>query len=92
MKLTRRDVIGYDSARMSYKFTMLQGANVVECEISSVALKELHRFKWGGGLLSMEEIFIAHQDTIEEVASRLFEQRGCAGSGTIKIFSKHIPK
>jgi hypothetical protein len=40
----------------------------------------------------MEEIFIAHQDTIEELASRLFEQRGCAGSGTIKIFSKHIPK
>lgn len=92
MKLSRGEAVGYDSARMSYRFTMMQEVNVVECEISGVALKELHGFKWDGSPVSMETIFLARRDTIEDLASRLFEQRDPSDDGPIRIFAKHLPK
>jgi hypothetical protein len=92
MKLTRGEVVGYDSSRMSYRFTMMQDANVIECEISSVALKDLHGFKWEGSLVSMDTIFLARRDAIEDLASGLFEQCGPAGRGPVRIFAKHLSK
>lgn len=41
MPLTRDKIVGYDGARMVFRFTMLNNAEKVECEISSAALDEL---------------------------------------------------
>jgi hypothetical protein len=41
MPLTRDKMVGYDGARMVFRFTMLNKGETVECEISSAALDEL---------------------------------------------------
>ncbi len=41
VELTRGSALGYDAARMAFLFTMVHGAKVVDCEISSSALDDL---------------------------------------------------
>jgi hypothetical protein len=41
MPLTRGKIGGYDSERMAFGFTMLNGDETVECQISDAALDEL---------------------------------------------------
>ena len=40
MLLTRGEAIGYDADLMVFKFTMRNGEQIVQCEISNAALVE----------------------------------------------------
>ena len=41
MPLTRGRILGYDSQRMMFKFSMFDGIEDVECHISAAAIDEL---------------------------------------------------
>ena len=40
MPLKRGGIVGYDADRMSYRFTMIHEARIIDCEISSAAAPE----------------------------------------------------
>ncbi len=92
MPLTRGDIIGYDAKRLVFKFTMRNGAHVLECEISNVALSDL------AGMQSRtvhsgdrEAQFVERRDTIEKVASDLFDAADDR-TQNVQIFAKHFSK
>ena len=41
MPLTRDRIIGHDNERLAFRFTMLNAADTVECQISDAAMDEL---------------------------------------------------
>lgn len=41
MPLTRGEIVGHDVERMAFKFTMLNAAEVVNCQISDAALDDV---------------------------------------------------
>ena len=41
MPLTRDRIIGHDNERLAFRFTMLNDADAVECQISDAAMDEL---------------------------------------------------
>jgi len=48
MPLTRGAAIGYDADLMAFKFTMRNGEQIVQCEISRAALVDLAGRSTGG--------------------------------------------
>ena len=46
MSLTRGEVVGYDVDPMAFKFTMKNGKQIVQCQISDAALGEVPG-RWG---------------------------------------------
>jgi hypothetical protein len=41
MPLTRGRIFGYDNSRMAFRFSMLDGGEEVECQISAAAIADL---------------------------------------------------
>jgi len=89
MPLTTGKAIGYDADLMAFKFTMRNGQQIVQCQISTAALSDLADRRRGskGDLLAE---FKAHRVLIEAIASALFDQSS-EKTRVISIFSKHIP-
>ena len=89
MPLTRGKVRGYDLERLAFRFSMLNGGETVECQISDAAMDELAGVK---GTLSTarQAQFLAHRDAIEQIASDLFDTGPTIKSAAIRIFTKHI--
>jgi Protein of unknown function (DUF1488) len=87
MPLTRGDVVGYDSARMTFRFTMTgPNASIVRCEVSGVAMDLLAGIR---GILPAEREtqFLRLRDQIERVASDIFDQTHAA---RVTVFAKHF--
>jgi hypothetical protein len=92
MPLTRGDVLGYDADRMSYKFTMTNGVETVDCEISSVALSEPIGGRWGKlEITDRDAQFLKFRDQIESIASNMFDT-GLPKPRVVRIFAKHLPR
>ena len=90
MPLTRGKAVGYDADLMAFKFTMRNGQQVVECQVSVAALSDLaDRRRGSTGDLQAE--FAANRKLIEAVASALFDQSFNQETRVVSIFSKHIP-
>jgi hypothetical protein len=87
MPLKRGDIVGYHPNRMSFRFTMMNEGNAIQCEISSVALNDLAGTR-GGSPIDKEAQFLTFQDQIERTASALFDKHG--RTLPIRIFSKHV--
>ena len=87
MPLLRGRVVGYDAGRMTFEFTMMHDARIVDCEISSTAMDDLAGEK---GIRPHERDAQFHRlrEAIERVASELFDRNG--GGPTLRIFSKHV--
>jgi hypothetical protein len=92
MPLTRGKIIGYDTDRMTFEFTMLTpDARVVSCEISSIALDYMVGKR--GTLPSEREAqFIDLRDVIEMIASDNFQGETAALGRVVRIFAKHLPQ
>jgi hypothetical protein len=90
MPLRTGKAIGYDADLMAFKFTMRNGQQIVQCQISTAALSDLADRRRGskGDLLAE---FKAHRGLIEAIASALFDQSSYEESTAVSIFSKHIP-
>ena len=90
MPLTRGKAVGYDADLMAFKFTMRNGQQIVQCQISNAALGDLaDRRRGSTGDLRAE--FEAHRELIEAIASALFDQSSNEETRLVSIFSKHIP-
>jgi hypothetical protein len=89
MPLTRGRILGYDASRMVFEFTMMHELKIVDCEISSTAMDDLAGEK-GVRPNERETQFRRLRDTIERVASDIFDQRSLPPAETIRIFSKHV--
>ena len=89
MPLTQGKIVGYDADLMAFKFTMRNGQQIVQCQISIAALSNLaDRRRGSTGDLRAE--FKANRDLIENVASVLFDRSSNEETGVVSIFSKHI--
>jgi Protein of unknown function (DUF1488) len=90
MPLTRGEAVGYDADLMAFKFTMRNGEQIVQCQISRAALGDLAD-RWRGGRRDLSAVFEAHRELIETIASELFDRTSREETGLVRIFSKHIP-
>jgi Protein of unknown function (DUF1488) len=91
MPLTRGRPLGYDTERMTFKFTTLNGDEIVECQISGAAMDDLAGSK---GTLPSDRAsqFSHHRDEIERVASNMFDESTFGKGAVVRIFSKHVRK
>jgi hypothetical protein len=91
MPLTQGRIVGYDNERLAFKFTMLNADQTINCQISDAAMDELVGTK--GSLYTVRQAqFLAHRETIESLASDLFDAAGAVPGSVVRIFSKHILK
>jgi hypothetical protein len=91
MPLTRDRIIGHDNERLAFRFTMLNDADTVECQISDAALDELGGVK-GTESIARQAQFLALRDAVEGIASDMFDRVPVIKGRVIRIFSKHIQK
>ena len=89
MPLERGRVIGYDASRMTFEFTMMDKAKIVDCDISSTAMDVLVGVR-GTTPAEREAQFLRLRDTIERIASDLFDKGLATPSGMIRIFRHHV--
>jgi hypothetical protein len=92
MPLTRGRILGYDPDQMTFRFTMMHEAKMVDCEISSAALDDLGGEK-GTRPGEREAQFTRLRDEIERVTSDTFDKTGQTHRTVgelVRIFSKHI--
>ena len=90
MALTRGSIIGYNSDRMMFEFTMkARDEKVVACQISSVAMD-----MDGDAVLrpwSVKRSSLNFRDAIEKIAGDIFKVEGAVHAGIVRIFEKHLP-
>jgi hypothetical protein len=89
MALTRDKIVGHDTERLAFKFTMLNEGKVVPCQISDAAMDEL------GGTAGTENSarqaqFVSLRDEIEAIVSDLFARSPRVDGYVIRIFTKHV--
>ena len=89
MPLTRGRILGYDTDRMAFEFTMLNKDETVPCEISSAAMDELAG-KRGTLPAEREAQFVRFRETIERIASDQFDSDSTVRGEVVRIFAKHI--
>ena len=91
MPLTRGRITGYDNERLAFKFTMLNGEETVECQISDAAMDELAGVK-GTQSMARQAEFLDLRDAIERIASNMFDEAPRVRGFSVRIFTKHIRK
>jgi hypothetical protein len=91
MPLTRGKIVGYDSERLAFGFTMQNDSDTVECQISDAAMDELAGVR-GTPSIARQAQFVAQRDAIEQIASDLFDSGPIVRGSVIRIFTKHIRK
>ena len=89
MPLTRDRIIGHDDERLAFRFTMLNDAQTVECQISDAAMDELGGVK-GTESMARQAQFLALRDAIEGIASGIFDKGPCVKGLVVRIFTRHI--
>jgi Protein of unknown function (DUF1488) len=91
MPLTRDRIIGHDLERLAFRFTMLNGADTVECQVSDAAMDELAGTR-GTESMARQAQFLALRDAVEGIASDMFDRVPVVKGRVIRIFTKHIQK
>jgi uncharacterized protein DUF1488 len=91
MPLTRDRIIGHDNERLAFRFTMLNAADTVECQISDAAMDELEGVK-GTESIARQAQFLALRDAVEGIASDMFDRMPVIKGRVIRIFTKDIQK
>ena len=91
MPLTRDRIIGHDNERLAFRFTMLNNADTVECQISDAALDELGGVK-GTESMARQAQFLALRDAVECIASDIFHRSPHVKGQIVRIFTRHIQK
>ena len=91
MPLIRDRILGHDNERLAFRFTMLNAADTVECQISDAALDELGGVK-GTESIARQAQFLALRDAVEGIASEIFDKGPCVKGQIVRIFTKHVQK
>jgi hypothetical protein len=91
MPLISHEIEGHDEERLAFRFSMLNDDQVVMCQISDAALDELAGMKGTESSARMAQ-FLSLRETIEQTASRLFDENPIFRGSVVKIFSKHVDR
>ena len=91
MPLTRDRMIGHDTERLAFRFTMLNGSDIVECQISDAAMDELGGTR-GTESMARQAQFVALREAVEGIASDMFDRMTVVKGRVIRIFTKHVQK
>jgi hypothetical protein len=89
MPLTRGQIAEYDNGRLAFAFTMLNDGETVQCQISDAAMDELANAK-GTPSIARQAQFVSHRDTIEQIASDLYDGAPRFKGYVVRIFTKHV--
>jgi Protein of unknown function (DUF1488) len=89
MPLTRGRIVGHDNERLAFAFTMMNDGETVQCLISDAAMDDVAEVK-GTLSIARQAQFVAHRDTIERIASDLFDKAPVMKGYVVRIFSKHV--
>jgi len=89
MPLTRGQIIGHDNERLAFAFSMVSDGETVQCQISDAAMDELAQAK-GTPSIARQAQFVTHRDTIERVASDLYDKAPRIKGYVVRIFTKHV--
>ena len=90
MPLTRGEAVGYDADLMAFGFTMKNGQQIVQCQISRAALVDLAGRSTGVATRDLPAQFEAHRELIEAIASAEFDRISTEETRLVRIFAKHI--
>jgi hypothetical protein len=85
MPLERGRIVGYDTDRMTFEFTMMDKMKIIDCSISSIAMDEMASSR-GTQPADREAQFLKFRELIERIASNLFDERPAA---QVRIFYHH---
>ena len=70
---------------------MLNGGDIVECQISDAAMDELGGTK-GTESMARQAQFVTLRDAVEGIASNMFDRMTVVKGRVIRIFTKHVQK
>lgn len=91
MPLTRDKIIGHDIERLAFRFTMLDNNETVQCQISDAAMDDLADMK-GTETSARQAQFISLRDTVERIASDLYDEAPRFKGYVVRIFTKHLER
>jgi hypothetical protein len=89
MPLTRDRIIGHDLERLAFRFTMLNDGDVVDCQISDAAMDELAGMQ-GTESSARQAQFLSLRETIERIASDLYDEAPRVHGYVVRIFMRHL--
>ena len=89
MPLTRGEALGYDAELMAFKFTMRNGQQFVQCEVSRAALGDLAG-GWTGSVARDRSVRGASRSYRSD-SVRTVDQISNEETRLVRIFAKHIP-
>jgi hypothetical protein len=89
MPLTAGQIVGHDSERLAFAFTMMNDGETVQCQISDAAMDELAGTKGTLGIARQAQ-FVTHREAIEKMASDLYDEAPRFKGYVVRIFTKHV--
>ena len=91
MPLARDRIIGHDRERLAFRFTMLSDGDVVDCQISDAAMDELAGMQ-GTESSARQAQFLSLRETIERIASDLYDEAPRFKGYVVRIFVRHLAR
>jgi hypothetical protein len=91
MPLTRDRITGHDLERLAFRFTMLSDGEVVQCQISDAAMDELAGMQ-GTESIARQAQFLSLRETIERLASDIYNESPRFKGYVVRIFTKHLDR
>jgi len=89
MPLSRDRIIGHDLERLAFRFTMMREDEVVHCQISDAAMDELAGMQ-GTESSARQAQFVSLRETVERIASDLYDEAPRFRGYVVRIFTKHL--
>lgn len=89
MPLTRDKIVGHDLERLAFRFTMLDGDEAVQCQISDAAMDQLAGME-GTESSARPAQFLSLRGTIEQIASDLYDEAPRSRGYVVRIFTRHL--
>ncbi len=89
MPLARDKIIGHDLERLAFRFTMLSDGDVVHCQFSDAAMDELAGMQ-GTESSARQAQFMSLRETIERLASDLYDEAPRFKGYVVRIFTRHL--
>ncbi|WBL79627.1 DUF1488 domain-containing protein [Bradyrhizobium xenonodulans] len=89
MPLMRDKIIGHDLERLAFRFTMMSADDVVQCQISDAAMDELAGMQ-GTESSARQAQFLSLRETIERIASDLYDESPRFKGYVVRIFMRHL--
>jgi hypothetical protein len=91
MPLARDRIIGHDLERLAFRFTMLTNGDVVQCQISDAAMDELAGMQGTESSARLAQ-FTSLRETIERIASDLYDEAPRFKGYVVRIFIRHLER